>query len=332
MPVHAMWMRMSSETHYRTLTVKMTRALPGARRLIVPMAASLLLHILVLDWGRGDESVIPAPVSRVALVQLRPAPPAQAKTAATPEAAPQRARANATTSERQVQSGKARPRYQASLPGPVQLKFDLLRLGANGAASGIAELVWQRDGDSYRLQHVASIHAPLAERLSEMSSAGHIGTAGIVPRTMTERRRNRSRTATHFDAQAGITFSASQRAVAMAAGAQDKASWPMQLAGIARAGTQQLAGGVELLVGEDKDASVYRFVVLGQEMIETGIGTLATWHLARLAQPGTYNARLDVWLAPEHEWYPVQLRTTEANGTMTTQTIREIVFTEVGTE
>lgn len=198
--------------------------------------------------------------------------------------------------------------------------------------SGEAVLDWRHDGNAYRLRHVAAITAPAPELLVEMGSTGRIGKAGIIPRTLTQQRRQRARTATHFDERANITFSASQRAVPMQAGAQDKASWPMQLAAIARAGKGQLGAGVALQVGDERDAGTYRFVVLGQEAIDTGMGTLATWRLARLAQPGTYNARLDIWLAPEQQWYPVQLRSTEVNGTVTTQTIREIVATEVGTE
>ncbi|MDB5790159.1 MAG: hypothetical protein JWQ80_183, partial [Massilia sp.] len=127
-----------------------------------------------------------------------------------------------------------------------------------------------------------------------------------------------------------ITFSASEGSFELLPGAQDKATVPLQLAGIGRADSRQLAAGIDILVGEDKDATVFNFVLVGEETIDTGIGRLATWHLARPPRPGAYNARLDVWLAPAANWFPVRIRNTEANGAVTTQTIRKIVITEAG--
>jgi hypothetical protein len=113
-------------------------------------------------------------------------------------------------------------------------------------------------------------------------------------------------------------------------GAQDKASVPLQLAAIARADPGQLADGADILVGEDRDATVFHFTVQGQEQIDTRIGKLQTWHLSRPPRPGAYNSRLDIWLAPGRGWYPVQIRNIEASGAVTTQTVNNIVMTETG--
>ncbi len=213
--------------------------------------------------------------------------------------------------------------YRASLPPGAELTLDVARVDSQGASwRDEAVLEWVRAGAAYRLRYSGA--------QVDMTSEGRVGKAGIIPRTMTEKRRNRARTATHFDEQGDITFSAAQGAVPMQGGAQDRATLPMQLSAIARADAGQLAAGVAILVGAEKSASVYRFVVQGKEDIETGLGTLATWRLARVVQPGSYDARLEIWLAPGHEWYPVQLRSTEANGTVTTQTIRRIVSTNAG--
>jgi hypothetical protein len=73
---------------------------------------------------------------------------------------------------------------------------------------------------------------------------------------------------------------------------------PLQLAAIARADSSQLGGGVEMLVGEDKDASMFRFVLLGQE--HSPPGSARSWRGACRASPvaGAYGSRLDIWLAP----------------------------------
>ena len=117
---------------------------------------------------------------------------------------------------------------------------------------------------------------------------------------------------------------------AQTAGAQDKASIPLQLAAIARGDPKQLTGAIDIFVGEDRDAAIYRFTVVGQEQIDTKLGILQTWHLTRPPQPGSYKSQLDIWLAPAHGWYPVRIRNTERNGAVTTQTVNNIVLDHSG--
>jgi hypothetical protein len=105
---------------------------------------------------------------------------------------------------------------------------------------------------------------------------------------------------------------------------------PLQLTAIARGDPQQLSGNIDILVGEDRDASVFSFVVLGQEELDTRMGKIATWHLARPPKPGSYNSRLDLWLAPNYGWVPVQIRNLEASGAVTTQTVNNIVMKNSG--
>ena len=307
------------------------------RRVLVLCAATVLLHYLAAGWVDGGGAPLRAVAEKppmLIVAELRPAAPPRYL-----------AEAGAAVQARQVQSVNntaptlalapaavaATQGYLAEPPPAAELTFDLVRAaGGEEAGAGQAVLDWAPQGAAYRLQYTAELSLPAPERLVEMVSTGRLGPAGVVPRTTMEQRRSRARTATHFDERGNITFSATQRAVPMLQGAQDKATWPMQLSAIARSGSGQLASGVAFLVGEEKDAGQYRFVVLGQEQIDTGMGQLATWRLARVVQPGSYNARLDIWLAPGHEWYPVQLRSTEANGTVTTQTIRKIVVKDAG--
>ena len=222
----------------------------------------------------------------------------------------------------------AAPRYRASLPPPAALFFDVTRSGAGAAQTGQAVIDWRRAGTQYGLSMTTEI---AGRPLVELASEGAIDAGGMVPRTLSAQRRGKARTATHFDPRRGrITFSASEGSVPMAPGTQDRASLPMQLAGIARAGAAQLGQGIEILVGGEKDAGVVRFALVGREEIATPMGRLATWHFASAPPPESYRARLDVWLAPQHEWYPVQLRSTDANGVVTTQTISRIVVNKAG--
>jgi hypothetical protein len=211
------------------------------------------------------------------------------------------------------------------------MSYDVTRKDGKGSEySGSSEVQWQRDGERYMVDAVTFLNA-LITRVSVMhsTSEGAITDDGIVPRRMLEKRMGRAETATHFDPQAQkITFSRSERSVALAPGAQDRASLQFQLAGIARADIAQLAAGVEVQVGGERDASPYTFVLAGEETLDTPIGRLATWRLTRAPRAGSYSARIDIWLAPQYGWLPVQVRSLEANGAVTTQTIRKIVVTD----
>ncbi|MCS0709104.1 DUF3108 domain-containing protein [Massilia aurea] len=246
------------------------------------------------------------------------APPASAPAAAPPPPPPAEPEAR---------------RYVVDMPPPAKITLDVARTDADGTEwSGEALLAWQLNADSYRIQIEAGIRVVFARvNLVVLKSEGAVAATGFAPITMTEKRRGRAMTATHFDwGKSRITFSASQASYELPAGAQDKASIPLQLAAIARGDPKQLTGAIDIFVGEDRDAVVYRFTVVGQEEIDTRLGKLQTWHLTRPPQPGSYKSRLDIWLAPAYGWYPVRIRNSEANGAVTTQTVNNIVLDHSG--
>ena len=271
------------------------------------------------SWdGAGAALAAPA-VEPIPAAPAPQAPPASAPATAAPPPAPPAA-------------PEAR-RYVIDMPPPAKITLDVARTDADGTTwSGEALLAWQSNADSYRIQVEAGIRVVFARvNLLVLKSEGAVAATGFAPITMTEKRRGRAMTATHFNWGKGlITFSASEAMYGLPPGAQDKASIPLQLAAIARGDPKQLTGAVDIFVGEDRDAAIYRFTVVGQEAIDTKLGTLQTWHLTRPPQPGSYKSRLDIWLAPAHGWYPVRIRNTEANGAVTTQTVNNIALSDTG--
>ena len=224
-------------------------------------------------------------------------------------------------------------RYKVDMPPSADITLDVARTDANGTKwSGDALLSWRVTPSGYRVKVEAGIRVVFAHvNLLTLTSEGTVGDEGFVPTLMTEKRRGRAMTATHFNRQDGtLTFSASSLKYPLVPGAQDKASVPLQLAAIARGDSKQLSGNIDILVGEDRDASVFTFTVAGQEQIDTPLGRIATWHLVRPPKPGSYNSRLELWLAPGHGWYPVQIRNVEASGAVTTQTASKIVIQQAG--
>ncbi|WP_313165397.1 DUF3108 domain-containing protein [Massilia oculi] len=270
------------------------------------------------DGVAGGSGVEPAPAV--------PAPPpaAPAPTPAAEMPAPTEPAAPAAPEMR---------RYKVDMPPPASITLDVARTDKDGTEwSGEALLAWQLNDDTYKIQVEAGIRVVFTRvNLVVLHSEGAVAASGFAPIKMTEKRRGRSLTATHFNwGENKVTFSASQAAYPLVPGAQDKASVPLQLSAIARGDVKQLSGDIDIFVGEDRDAAVYRFNVVGQEEIDTRLGKLQTWHLTRPPQPGSYKSTLDIWLAPQHGWYPVRIRNTEANGAVTTQTVNNIVLNHSG--
>lgn len=218
--------------------------------------------------------------------------------------------------------------YKVELLPSAKLSMDVARTDRNGVErTGAGSLDWSTDGATYKVTVEAGV-SMLVTRLNLLvsTSEGTIGEGGLAPLKFTEKRLTRALTATHFVRdQNKITFSASERTDPLAPGAQDKASVPFQLAAIGRADPAQLAGDVDIQVGGERDAVVYRFTMIGEEELDTAAyGILKTVHLARMPKPGSYNSRLDIWFAPSLGWYPVLIRNTEANGAVTTQAVTKI--------
>ncbi|WP_219117365.1 DUF3108 domain-containing protein [Janthinobacterium sp. UMAB-56] len=217
--------------------------------------------------------------------------------------------------------------YKTNAPASAQFDLHVDRRDADGTKwQGVAAMAWENRGGTYQLKLEVGLSMLITRiNLLVLTSEGVIDGSGIVPVTATEKRRGRAQTATHFNRDAkAITFSASTATAPWQVGAQDKASVPFQLAAIGRADVNQLAGNIDILVGEEKEATVFRFQLVGEEELDTAMGRLVTWHLRRPPKPGTYSSQLDIWLAPSMQWYPVQIRNTEASGALTTQTVTQI--------
>lgn len=239
----------------------------------------------------------------------------------------------ATPLAAQVPEQLSMRRYKVNLPPSADFDMDVARVDADGTRwNGSANMRWHTDGSQYQASVEAGLNL-LVTRLNllVMRSAGSIDDYGIAPATSTQKRARRAETATHFNRDAAtITFSASERSYPLLVGAQDMTTVPFQLGGIGRADPNQFASDIDMQVGEDRTANIFRFQLVGEEELDTRLGKLNTWHLTRPPRPGSYTSRLDIWLAPGLNWLPVQLRNTEASGALTTQTVSRITTNVTG--
>ncbi|MBP0600093.1 DUF3108 domain-containing protein [Herbaspirillum sp. LeCh32-8] len=201
--------------------------------------------------------------------------------------------------------------YNTNPPPTARLEYDVLASYNQMPVHGYGTLDWKTDGKTYRLDGKAE---DFLFTFLNFSSSGDIDGFGVSPELYTEKRMRKSATNTHFNRERNtISFSSSTESYPRNGGEQDRASLIWQLSAIGRgdAGKYQMGAVIDLFVAGARDGEVWRIQVLGEENIKLPIGELHTWHVVRMPKPGSYDQRIDIWLAPQHEWYPVRLRYTD---------------------
>jgi hypothetical protein len=246
-----------------------------------------------------DAPVI-APSAPIAAVETMPdeAAPAPTPPAVAPPAPPAQAEAS----------------YKVDPPPSVELKYDVQALRDGQIVFGHGKLGWQAQGNHYVASGEAGV---LFFTVLNFKSEGAIDEFGVAPILYSEKRFRKSETNTHFHRERNtISFSASEKSYPRSGGEQDRASIIWQLAGIGRGDPGKFLPGAEIriFVAGVRDAETWQIQVIGQEEIEIGVGRANTWHVARAPRAGSYDQQIDIWLAPQQEWYPVKIRYTEKNG------------------
>jgi hypothetical protein len=206
--------------------------------------------------------------------------------------------------------------YRFSAPPPVTIKYDVQKTEAGGQNMyGHGTISWQVDGERYAIEGDAGI---LFISALNFSSTGMIDSRGVAPERYREKRFRKPEINTHFNRERNrISFSASEKNYPREGGEQDRASIIWQLAGIGRGDSEKIKAGAEIpvFVAGVRDGEIWTMRVIAEEEIDTGAGKLHSWHFLRTPRPGTYEQTIDLWLAPQLDWYPVKLRQTDANGT-----------------
>ena len=204
--------------------------------------------------------------------------------------------------------------YQTNPPPSAELKYDVEALQKGQNYHGSGKITWQTDGGSYTINGEAGA---LFITVLDFKSEGEINDFGVAPVTYTQKRFRKPATQTIFHRERNaIVFSSSPNSYPRSGGEQDRASVVWQLASIGRGDSTQFSPGavIDLFVAGPLDAETWRMQVIGQEKITVGGDDLNAWHVIRVPQAGSHEQRLDIWLAPQQEWYPVKLRFTETDG------------------
>lgn len=204
--------------------------------------------------------------------------------------------------------------YRIATPPPADLKYDVQALRDGQNVHGSGRIVWQPAGDRYRIKGEAGV---LFFNVLEFHSEGALDDSGVAPAIYSEKRFRKPLTSTQFQREEGlISFSTSALTYPRQGGEQDRASIVWQLAGIGRGDPEAFRPNADItvFVAGARNGETWHVRVIGEVHIEVGAGSMRAWHVVREPRAGSYDQKLDIWFAPEQEWYPVRLLYTERDG------------------
>ena len=216
-------------------------------------------------------------------------------------------------------------KYDFDLPPSAELSYTIKARQKGFPIDGNAVMRWTATDGKFTAEN--EVRAILVGKILEAKSEGTIDDHGLAPITFTEKRFRKQPTTTSFDRETGtIRFSVSDLTFPIKGGEQDRNSIIWQLVAVARAAQGEFKPGSNwvFFVAGQRDAEPWTFTVVKQEKILTPLGKVNTLHVSRVQPSDAKGQQLDIWLAPQREWYPVRLRFYDDNGDSIEQTLEKI--------
>jgi hypothetical protein len=278
-----------------------TRRAPGAATKVPPPATQELVP------NQAEEPVDIAQTAINTIANLRPP--------ATKQAPAEPSDTTAPDPGAEVPQGAVPPAGEAvrnyAIPGSVRLKYEIRGEAKRFPYFASGELLWLQDGKTYDSRLEIS-HILLGSRVR--TSTGQITRNGLEPTRFGDK--VRSEVAAHFEyAKGKVVFSANTPDAPLLPGAQDELSIFMQLSAMLAGEPAKFPPRTEVpfqAVGP-KSSELWVFVVGEAEQLTLPGGTVRAVKLSR-ARRGEYDANVDVWLAPEHNYLPLRIRLSYLNG------------------
>ncbi|PRC94024.1 DUF3108 domain-containing protein [Solimicrobium silvestre] len=209
--------------------------------------------------------------------------------------------------------------YPTNLAPSAQLHYHIKAKQSGFSLDGEADVNWQVGGSNstqtYSIK--TETRAAILGKILQADSTGLIDSFGLAPDQFEEKRLGKPATQTRFDRKTKtLNFSESSETYPLKGGEQDRTSAVWQLVSIARAAPAQFIPNSQwkLFVAGRRDAEKWTFTVDDNVTISTPFGNVATVHIIKAPPPDSKDQRLDIWLAPSMEWYPVRLKFSDANG------------------
>lgn len=220
----------------------------------------------------------------------------------------------------------------ADAPGQVELHYKTQTSQANIGLNGNSKLRWINEQPHsqeahYRLESETT--TPLLGTLFRSSSRGKLSGDILFPLEFSEVRLQRNPKQLRFQSDRKFaSWADNPRAIALKTAAQDRLSMIWQLVLMMK--TQPPSGQDhqtwQINVVSNRSCDTWRFQLVDRLRMRTSIGEFDVLHLARInsGNPNRGGNKLEFWLAPSLEYYPVQILFEDTHGLKVEQKISSI--------
>ncbi|WP_457427121.1 DUF3108 domain-containing protein [Roseateles sp. P5_E7] len=272
--------------------------------------------------------VVPPPQPPPKPVPPREAAAAVVQAASQPASAPEPApeppverMADAASAPAEVASpvaqGASAPSTEPGAEWPLSTRLSYALTGNyRGPVYGQAQVEWLRKGADYQVHLDVAVGPSFAPFITRhMSSQGQLTPEGIAPQRYDEETKfilSDARRASVFFLPAEVQLATGQRQPTQR-GAQDSASQFVQLTWLFMTGREPLQAGriVQFPLVLPRKQFAWQYEVLGEAVLDTPMGPVASWHIRPTAQTraqvGGGDLVAEAWLAPSLQYLPVRL-------------------------
>ena len=211
----------------------------------------------------------------------------------------------------------------------AQLHYSIKASKHGFSLDGDAIVQWKIAGDIPNQTYLikTETRAALLGKILQADSTGTINAHGLAPLQFDEKRLGKPASVTRFDHDnKRISFSESNVTYPIKGGEQDRTSALWQLVSMVRAAPKKVVPGSNwvMFVAGRRDAENWTFNISANETLATALGQITTVHIIKAPPPDSTDQRLDIWLAPGMEWYPVRITFTDADGEVIQQNLESI--------
>jgi hypothetical protein len=213
----------------------------------------------------------------------------------------------------------------SSPPASIKANYDVFRDGLHVA---VVQEAFEKNGAGYRIvseSNPAGLLALFVRAMVKIQSSGTVTPAGLRPEQfeygrLDDASKNVSAT---FDWQAGqlhMIFDGRNETIALPRDTQDRVSLMYQFIFL----PEEKFSNLTFHMTNGKKIEPYRYHLTSREQIDTPLGKIDTLRLVKQREPGD-NA-VEVWLAPDRNFFPVKLLIVENDGSKFEQIITRLEF------